>query len=79
MLTRRGDTEVMTDENQMVMFYLQTWRRFNLVRLILDFIISSVHTDRRRHFTLPYGLLMTRVSPELSFQSWDTSQTIIDP
>ena len=42
-------TEVMTDVDQMVMFCLLTKRRINLVRLILDFIIYSVHAKRRRH------------------------------
>ena len=31
------------------------------MRLILDFIVSSFHTERRRHFNLPYGMLLTRI------------------
>ena len=60
-LPRGGDTEEMTDVDQMVLFCLLSKRRINLVRLILDFILSSVHTERRSNFTLPYGMLLTRV------------------
>ena len=28
------------------------------MRLILDFILSSVDAERRRHFTFPYGMLI---------------------
>ena len=60
-LPRGGDTEVMTDVDQMVLFCLLSKRRINLMRLILDFIPSSVHAERRRNFTLPYGMLLTRI------------------
>ena len=51
----------MIDVDQMVMFCLLIKRRINLVRLILDFIISSIHAERKRHFTLLYGMLLTRI------------------
>ena len=45
----------------MVIFCLITMRRINLVRLILDFILSAINAERRRHATLPYGMFLTRV------------------
>ena len=60
-LPRGGKSKVMTNVDQMVMFCLLTRRKINLVRLILDFIISSIHAERRRHFTLPYGMPLTRI------------------
>ena len=45
----------------MVMFCLMTKRRINLARLILDFILVTVHTERRRHATLPYDMFLTRI------------------
>ena len=45
----------------MVMFCLMTRRMINLVRLILDFILSVVNAERRRYATLPYGMFLTRV------------------
>ena len=45
----------------MFMFCLMTRRRINLVRLILDFILNAVNTERRRHATLPYGMFLIRV------------------
>ena len=60
-LPRSGNTDVMTEVDQMVMFCLMTIRKINLVRLILDFILSAVHAERRRHATLPYGMFLTKV------------------
>ena len=51
----------MTKVDQMVIFYLMTKRRINLVRLILDFILVAINAKRRRHATLPYGIFLTRV------------------
>ena len=51
----------MIEMDQMVMLYLVAKRRINLVRLILDFILAVVNTERRRHATLPYGMFLTRV------------------
>ena len=45
----------------MVMFFLMTKRRINLVRLILDFILAVVNAKRRRHATLLYGMFLMRV------------------
>ena len=58
-LPQSGNTDVMTKVDQMVMFGLMTRRRINLVRLILDFILSTVNTERRRHATLPYNMFLT--------------------
>ena len=60
-LLRSGKIDVMSEVDQMVMFYLMTSRRINLVRLILHFIISVVGTERRRHATLPYGMFLRKV------------------
>ena len=60
-LPRNGKTDVMTEVDQMVMFYLMTKRRINLVKLILDFILAIVNAERRRNATLPYGMFLTRV------------------
>ena len=61
MLPRSGNTDVMAEVDQMVMFYLMTRRRINLDRLILDFILVVVNAERRRHATLPYDLFLSRV------------------
>ena len=31
------------------------------MRLILEFIVSTVNAERRRHATLPYGMFLTRI------------------
>ena len=61
MMPRSGNIDVMTEVDQMLVFYLMTRRRTNLVRLILDFILATVNAERRRHAALPYGMFLTRV------------------
>ena len=51
----------MTDVDYIVMFYLMTKRRINLVRLILDYTLSAIDAARRSHATLSYGMLLTHV------------------
>ena len=51
----------MIEVDQMVMFCLMTRRRINLVRLIIDFILATVHAEIRRHATLLYDIFLTRV------------------
>ena len=51
----------MIDVDQMVMFSHMTRRRINLVRLIIDFIIAAVSAEKRRHFTLPYGMFLISI------------------
>ena len=51
----------MTEVDQMVMFCLMNRRRINLVRLILDFILSAMDVTRRSQAALPYGMFLTRV------------------
>ena len=53
--------DTMTEVDQIVMFYLMTRRRINLVKLILDFILTAVNVERRRHATLPYNMFLSRV------------------
>ena len=60
-LPRSGNTYVMSEMDHMVMFCRMTRRSINLVRLILDFIISAISAERRRHATLPYGMFFTKV------------------
>ena len=60
MLLRSGNTNVITKIDQMVMFCL-IMRRINLVRLILDFILTTINAERRRHATLSYSMFLTRV------------------
>ena len=60
-LPRSGNTDVMTEVDQMVMFCLMTRRKINLIRLILDFILSTVNAKRKRHVALSYGMFLTRV------------------
>ena len=60
-LPRIGNTDVMTEADQMVMFYHMTRRKINLVRSILDFILSAIDIARRSHTALPYGMFLTRV------------------
>ena len=60
-LPRSDNTNVMTEVDQMVMFCLMTKRMINLVRFIVDFIITVVNAERKRHATLPYGMFLTRV------------------
>ena len=45
----------------MVMFYLMTRKRINLVRLIMDYIFAAVDPIRRSHVALPYGMLLTHI------------------
>ena len=45
----------------MVMFYLMSRRKINLVRLILDFILAAINAKKRRLATLSYGIFLTRV------------------
>ena len=61
MLPRSGNTDVMSGLDHMVMFYLITRRRINLVRLILDFMALALNAERSRNATLPYGMILTRV------------------
>ena len=51
----------MTEVDQMVMFCLMIRRRINLVRLILDNMLSTINEARRSHTAMPYGMLLTRV------------------
>ena len=60
-LPRMGNTNVMTEVDQMVMFYLMTRRKINLVRLILDYMLFAIDEERRSHAAMPYGMLLTRV------------------
>ena len=60
-LPKNGNTDVMSEVDQMVMFCLRTRRMINLVRLILDFIIFAIGVERRKHATLPYGIFLTKV------------------
>ena len=60
-LPRMGNIDLMTEMDKMVMFCLMTKRRINLVRLILDFILSTMDVARRSHAALPYGIFLTRV------------------
>ena len=60
-LPRMWNTGIMIEVDQMVIFYLMTRRRINLVRLILDYTFSIVDTARMSHVALPYGMLFTCV------------------
>ena len=60
-LPRIGNINVMTEVDHMVMFCLMTRRRINLIRLILDYTLSTIDDVRRSHATMPYGMLLTRV------------------
>ena len=60
-LPRSGNTDMMTEVDKMVMFCLMTRRRINLVRLTLDFILSTINVERMRHATLTYGMFLTKV------------------
>ena len=61
MLLRSGNTDVMSEVDQMVMFCLMIRRRINLARLILDYILLMVNTERRSYATLPYSMFLTKV------------------
>ena len=61
MLSRMGNTDIMTEVDHMVMFCLMIRRRINLVRFILDYTLSAIDAARRSHAALPYGMLLTRV------------------
>ena len=56
-----GNTDIIIEMDQMVIFCLMIRKRINLVRLILDFILVVVNAERRRHATLPYGMFLTRI------------------
>ena len=58
-LPSSGNIDVMTEVDQTVIFGLMTSKRINLVKLILDFILSAVNIEKRRHTTLPYGMFLT--------------------
>ena len=60
-LTRMGNTNVITEMDHMVMFCLMTRRRINLIRLILDYMLIAIDDSRRSYATLPYGMLLTRI------------------
>ena len=51
----------MSEIDQMVMFYLMTRRRINLIRLILDYIFTAIDPVRRSHVALRYGILLTHI------------------
>ena len=70
MLPRSGNTDIMSEFDQIVMFYLMTKRRINLVRLILDFIITSVGAKRKKHASLPYNMFLTRVFNKAQVPFW---------
>ena len=61
MLPRIGNTDVMIEVDHMVMFCFMTRRRINLVRLILDYMLSAIDEARRSHAAMPYGMLLTHV------------------
>ena len=52
---------MMSGVDHMVMFYLMTKRKINLVRMILDFIITTIGAQKKKHATLPYGMFLTPV------------------
>ena len=56
-----GNIDVMTEVDHMVMFCQMTRRRLNLIRLILDCMLTAINDSRRSHATLPYGMLLTRI------------------
>ena len=56
-----GNIDVMSGVAHMVMSYLMTKRRINMVRLMLDFIIAAVEVEKKKHASLPYGMFLTRV------------------
>ena len=56
-----GNTDVMTEVDQMVMFCLMTRRRINLVRKILDYMLLAIDEARKSHAATPYDMLLTRV------------------
>ena len=60
-LPRMGNTDVMTEIDHMVMFCLMIRRKINLVRLILDYMLSAMDDARRSHAALLYGMLLTRI------------------
>ena len=46
-----GNMDIMIEVDQMLVFCLMTRRRINLVRLILDFILTAANVEKRRHAT----------------------------
>ena len=54
-----GNIDVMTEVDHMVMFCLMIRRRINLIRLILDYMLTTIDDSRRSHAALPYGMLLT--------------------
>ena len=61
MLFRSGNMDVMSEIDQMVIFYLTTRKKINFLRLKLDFILDAVGAERRKHTTLLYDMFLTRV------------------
>ena len=49
-----GNTDAMTELDHMVMFCLL----INLIKLILDYMLTAIDDSRRRHTALPYGMLL---------------------
>ena len=45
----------------MVIFCLMTKKRINLVRLIMDYMLSAINAARTSHVALPGGMLLTQV------------------
>ena len=78
MLLRNGNTDIMSEANHMVMFCLMTKRNINLVRLILDFIIAAISVGKKKHASLLYGMLLTKVFNKLSFLWLEKGMTIRD-
>ena len=60
-LPRMGNTDVMTEVDHMVMFSFMTRRRINLIRLILDYMLTAIDDLRRSHAALPYGMVLTHI------------------
>ena len=60
-LPRSGNTDVMTEVDRMVIFYLMSKKRINQTRLILDFILAAVNAKWRRHTILPYSMFLVKV------------------
>ena len=52
-LPRMGNTDFMIEVDHMVMFYLMTRRRINLISLILDYMLIAIDNSRRSHAALP--------------------------
>ena len=59
-LPKMGNTDMMTEVDHMVMFYLLTRKKINLVSLILDYMLSAIDDARKSHAAMPYGMLLSR-------------------